>query len=67
MLQVWDTVIPDEDPDKDEFLQDILKVFAAKRKRCMDKASELSAPCLKTPAPALTLVVQAPTADPSHS
>ena len=67
MLQVWDTVTSDEDQNEDDFLQDILKVFATERKKRPDKASELSALHPKTPVPALTLVVQAPTTNPNHS
>jgi len=66
MLQVWDSVTPNEDPDEDEFSQDILEVFAAERKKCLDKASELSVLRPKTPVPAPVLVAQAPAADPNY-
>jgi len=66
MLQVWDTVTSDEDQDEEDFSQDILKVFTAERKKCPDKASELSTPCPKTPVPALVLVAQAPAANPNY-
>jgi len=66
MLQVWNSVTSDEDQDEDEFLQDILEVFAAKRKKCLDKASELSTPHLKAPVPALVLVAQAPATNPNY-
>jgi len=66
MLQVRDSVTSDEDQNEEDFSQDILEVFAAEKKKRPDKASKLSAPCPKTPVPAPTLVVQAPTADPSH-
>jgi len=67
MLQVRDSVTSDKDQNKEDFSQDILEVFAAERKKRMDKASELSVPCPKTPVPAPVLVAQAPTTDPSHS
>ena len=44
--------------DEEEFPQDIFKVFAAKKKKCSDKAPELSAPPPKTPAPAPTPAAQ---------
>jgi len=67
ILQVRDSVTSNKDQDEDDFSQDILKVFAAERKKRLDKASELSALRPKTPVPAPTLVVQAPAADPNHS
>jgi len=66
ILQVQDSVTSNEDQDEDDFSQDILKVFAAKRKKCPDKASEFSMPHPKTPVPAPVLVAQAPTTDPNY-
>jgi len=66
ILQVWDTVTSNQDQDKEDFSQDILKVFAAERKKHLDKASELSTPHPKTPVPALVLVAQAPATNPNY-
>ena len=51
--------------DEEEFLQDIFEVFAAEKKKCLDKAPELSALPPKTPAPAPTPAAQISTHAPT--
>jgi len=53
--------------DKEEFPQDIFEVFATEKKKCSDKAPELSALPPKTPALAPTPAAQIPTHAPTTS
>jgi len=53
--------------NKEEFLQDIFKVFAAEKKKCSDKAPKLSALPPNSPALALTPAAQIPTHAPATS
>ena len=64
ILQVREAAAPDEE----EFLEDIFEVFATERKRCPDKAPELSAVPPTIPPPALASApTQAPATTPTHS